>query len=112
MMELLGAGRPSAECDALFLVGLLSLIDVILQVPLDKALAPLALSAGIEASVRGQGGPYQSLLALAMACERGDAGVGAAGGDLRAAAAACGIAPEQASECHMQALSWAMQIQD
>ena len=112
MMELLGAGRPSAECDALFLVGLLSLIDVILQVPLDKALAPLALSAGIEASVRGQGGPYQSLLALAMACERGDAGVGAAGGDLRAAAAACGIAPEQASECHLQALSWAMQIQD
>jgi EAL and modified HD-GYP domain-containing signal transduction protein len=31
---------------------------------------------------------------------------------LRAAAAACGIAPEQASECHLQALSWAMQIQD
>lgn len=112
MMELLGAGRPAAESDALFLVGLLSLIDVILQVPLDKALAPLALGAEVEASVRGDHGPYQALLALTVACERGEAGEGAAGDALRAAAAACGIAPEQASECHMQALSWAMQIQD
>jgi len=47
-----------------------------------------------------------------VACERGEAGEGAAGDALRAAAAACGIAPEQASECHLQALSWAMQIQD
>ena len=109
MMELLGAGRAAAECDALFLVGLLSLIDVILQVPLDKALAPLALGAGIDASVRGEGGPYQALLALAVACERG---ADRAASDLQATAAACGIAPEQASECHMQALSWAMQIQD
>ena len=112
MMELLGADRPAAERDALFLVGLLSLIDVILQVPLDKALAPLALGSGIEAALRGEGGPYQALLALAVACEHG-AGAADAGGDrLRAAAEACGIAPEQASECHLQALSWAMQIQD
>ena len=111
-MELLGADRPAAERDALFLVGLLSLIDVILQVPLDKALAPLALGSGIEAALRGEGGPYQALLALAVACEHG-AGAADAGGDrLRAAAEACGIAPEQASECHLQALSWAMQIQD
>ena len=112
MMELLGAGRAAAECDALFLVGLLSLIDVILQVPLDKALAPLALGAGIDASVRGEGGPYQALLALAVACEHGAGAADADGDRLRAAAAACGIAPEQASECHMQALSWAIQIQD
>ncbi len=112
MMELLGAERPAAERDALFLVGLLSLIDVILQVPLDKALAPLALGAEVEASVRGDDGPYQALLALAVACERGTSGEAAMGDALLAAAAACGIAPEQASECHMQALSWAMQIQD
>ncbi|HNS93787.1 MAG TPA: HDOD domain-containing protein [Thauera sp.] len=106
MMELLAAAHPSAEREALFLVGLLSLIDVILQVPLDKALAPLALSADIDAAVRGKGGPLHDLLQVAIACERTQ------GDGLAEAAERCGISPEQATECHMQALSWAMQIQD
>jgi EAL and modified HD-GYP domain-containing signal transduction protein len=106
LMELLGAGRPVAERDALFLVGLLSLVDVIMQVPLDKALALLALNPAIEATLRGGNSPYQALLALAVACERGERD------DVRTAAASCDINPEQASECHLQALSWAMQIQD
>lgn len=106
MMELLGAKRPLAEREALFLVGLLSLVDVILQVPMEKALAPLALGADIDAALRGNSGPLQPLLALAIACERSD------GEHLRDAAERCGIPPEQASQCHMQALSWAIQIQD
>jgi EAL and modified HD-GYP domain-containing signal transduction protein len=106
MMELLGATHPAAEREALFLVGLLSLVDVILQVPMEKALAPLALGADIDAALRGNSGPLQPLLALAIACERSD------GENLRAAAAACGMSPGDASTCHMQALSWAIQIQD
>ena len=106
MMELLGAERPSAEREALFLVGLLSLVDVILEVPLEKALAPLALSTDIESALRAGSGPFHPLLALAIACERSD------GQDLRAAAEACGISPGDASACHMRALSWAIQIQD
>jgi EAL and modified HD-GYP domain-containing signal transduction protein len=106
MMELLGAEHPAAEREALFLVGLLSLVDVILQVPMEKALAPLALSPDIDAALRTNSGPLQPLLALAMACEGSDHH------RLHEAAARCGISPEQASECHMQALSWAIQIQD
>lgn len=106
MMELLGEGRSAAERDSLFLVGLLSLIDVILQVPLDKALAPLALSPDIDAALRSSRGPLFPLLELAIACERAD------GEAMRSAAERTGIEPEQASECHMQALSWAMQVQD
>ena len=106
MMELLGAKRPVAEREALFLVGLLSLVDVILQVPMEKALAPLALGADIDAALRGNSGPLQPLLALAIACERSD------GEHLRDAAERCAITPDQASDCHMQALSWAIQIQD
>ena len=106
MMELLGAEHPAAEREALFLVGLLSLVDVILQVPMEKALAPLALSPDIDAALRTNSGPLQPLLALAMACEGSDRH------RLHEAAARCGISPEQASECHMQALSWAIQIQD
>ena len=106
MMELLGATRPPADREALFLVGLLSLVDVILQVPMEKALAPLALGADIDAALRGNSGPLQPLLALAIACERSD------GEHLRDAAERCAITPDQASDCHMQALSWAIQIQD
>ena len=106
MMELLGAKRPVAEREALFLVGLLSLVDVILQVPMEKALAPLALGADIDAALRSNSGPLQPLLALAIACERSD------GEHLRDAAERCAITPDQASDCHMQALSWAIQIQD
>ena len=106
MMELLGAKRPVAEREALFLVGLLSLVDVILQVPMEKALAPLALSPDIDAALRANSGPLQPLLELAIACER------SASEHLREAAERCGISAEHASECHMQALSWAIQIQD
>nr|MBP6500434.1 signal transduction protein [Thauera sp.] len=90
----------------LFLVGLLSLVDVILQVPMEKALAPLALSPDIDAALRANSGPLQPLLELAIACER------SASEHLREAAERCGISAEHASECHMQALSWAIQIQD
>ena len=48
----------------------------------------------------------RALLALAIACERSD------GEHLRDAAERCAISPDQASDCHMQALSWAIQIQD
>ena len=99
-------GAWIAEREALFLVGLLSLVDVILQVPMEKALAPLALSADIDSALRTGSGPLQPLLALAMACEGSDSH------QLHEAAERCGIRPEQASECHMQALSWAIQIQD
>ena len=37
--------------------------DVILQVPMEKALAPLALGADIDAALRGNSGPLQPLLA-------------------------------------------------
>lgn len=106
MMELMGASRTAGERDALFLVGLLSLVDVIMQVPLEKALAPLALSPEIEAALREGSGPHAALLELAIACERADSE------QIRELASRCAISPEQASECHMQALGWAMQLQE
>ncbi|MBS1198416.1 MAG: putative signal transduction protein [Proteobacteria bacterium] len=106
MMELLGKDRPAEMRETLFLVGLLSLIDVVLQVPLDKALATLALNPDIDAALRTGTGPLQPILELAIACEYND------GERIRQAAERCGISPEQASECHLQALLWAMQVQD
>lgn len=104
LMELLGESRPTDERDALYLVGLLSLVDVILQVPMTEAMASLATAPGIEAAVVRGEGPLAPLLRLAVACENGDPAT------LYDAAGRCGISPAQASRCHLEAFSWAMEI--
>ncbi|NMG71281.1 EAL and HDOD domain-containing protein [Parazoarcus communis] len=105
MLELLAAERSPTEREALFLTGLISLIDVILEVPMERALTLLAVAPDIEAALlRGQG-PLASRLALAQACERSDADA------IRSAAETCGVTPEFAAQCHFDALAWALSLQ-
>ncbi len=104
-METLAGERPQAIRDALFLTGLLSLMDVVLQVPLEKALAPLALAPEITEAIRDQDGPYAAMLALAVACEQADVAA------IEEASLRCGVSAEDATACHMAALSWAIGIQ-
>lgn len=104
LMELLGEERADVERDALYLVGLLSLVDVVLQVPLADAMASLAPAPAIEAAiVRGEG-PLADFLALAVACEGGDPDM------LRLAAERCGIDPATATRRHLEAFTWALEI--
>lgn len=103
-MEILAGDRPQPERDALFLTGMLSLIDVMLQVPLDRALGPLALAPEIEEAIRDDDGPFASRLALAIACERADPQL------IEEAARGCGVAPQQATDAHLEALSWVLKI--
>ncbi len=107
MMELLAAEKSTTEREALFLLGLLSLADVIMQVPLDKALAPLALTTEVRAALQEGEGPLYPLLELAIACERGDLEPER----MQQAAERCAVSAEQASLSHMQALSWALEVQ-
>ena len=107
MMELLAAERSTTERESLFLLGLLSLADVIMQVPLDKALAPLALTAEVRTALQEGEGPLYPLLELAIACERGDLEPER----MQQAAERCAVSAEQASLSHMQALSWALEVQ-
>jgi EAL and modified HD-GYP domain-containing signal transduction protein len=104
LLELLGEERPAPEREALFLTGLLSLIDVVLQVPMEKALGPLSLAPEIELAVLHGEGPYAPLLQLAIACEQLNAE------SIFIAASRCDVAPSVASDKHMQALSWAVAI--
>ncbi len=104
MLELLGEEQPAATRDALFLVGLLSLVDAVLQVPMPVALAQLAASPEIEAAVARGEGDMAELLALAVACEGGDAQA------VNAAAERCGVSAADASEAHVQALAWALEV--
>ena len=104
MLELLGEEQPASTRDALFLVGLLSLVDAVLQVPMPVALAQLAASPEIEAAVARGEGDMAELLALAVACEGGDARA------VNAAAERCGVSASDASEAHVQALAWALEV--
>ena len=55
-----------------FLVGLLSLLDAILDQPLGEVVAGLGLSASIEATLLHQNSPFSPLLGLIQAIEEGD----------------------------------------
>jgi EAL and modified HD-GYP domain-containing signal transduction protein len=104
MLELLGASRPASEREALFLVGLLSLVDAVLKVPMETALTQLSASPEIEAAVARGEGPMAALLRLAIACEGTDASA------LTLAAEQCGVTAEDATEAHLQALGWALEV--
>ncbi|QWT45990.1 EAL and HDOD domain-containing protein [Azospira inquinata] len=71
-METLDEGRrPRQECEELFLVGLLSLFDVLLNQPMDKVLARLHLAEEVRSVLLRSEGPYAPYLALTLALERG-----------------------------------------
>ncbi len=105
MLELLA--RAPGQGEPLFLVGLLSLADIVLQVPLAKAIAPLSLADEVRAALLEQQGPYYPFLDLAIACEQGFKHPER----LQQATERCAITPEEATDCHLEALNWAMEVQ-
>lgn len=71
-LELIGNGRHSkATCDELFLVGLLSLLDSLLGVPMAKVIERIHLSAEIKDVLLNSAGPFGRYLMLAIAVEKG-----------------------------------------
>jgi EAL and modified HD-GYP domain-containing signal transduction protein len=62
MCELLAAGRPDVAPDELFLIGLLSLADALLDTPLDKVLEELPLADSTTAALLHRSGPAGAVL--------------------------------------------------
>jgi len=104
-MELVSSPRATYEREAVFLTGLLSLIDVILQQPIEHALDILFIGDDIRDAILHSRGIYATTLALARACESMDTD------RIASAAEACRIPPEQVSACYMDALSWTLTLQ-
>jgi EAL and modified HD-GYP domain-containing signal transduction protein len=104
-MELISISRTVPEREAIFLTGLLSLIDVILQQPIEHALETLSIADDIRNAILLGKGPHAPTLALARACESMDTD------RIVSAAEDCAIHPEQASACYMDALSWTLALQ-
>lgn len=106
MLELLGRGEPPEVREELFMTGLLSLIDVVLEMPIGDALDAFATSPTIAAAILDGEGRLAQLLALAQACEQADAQA------LAEATESTGIGADEASRCHLDALAWALEVGD
>lgn len=100
-----GVAAPK-DCDELFLVGLLSLFDVLLAMPLAKVLEPMHLAPPVMEVLLHSSGPYARYLQLALAMERGRA---SRAGEL---ARDLGIEPGNLGPASIAALAWAEEALD
>jgi TPR repeat protein/c-di-GMP-related signal transduction protein len=107
LMEILARKGSQAPPEICFFTGVLSLLDVILQLPAAALFDALDLPEEVKVALVERKGPYGSLLQLAEASELSRAeGIGALCAEL-------GIAPAMLGEAQTEALIWARgQTQD
>lgn len=102
LMELLAAEMlPPEECDNAFVAGVFSLLDTMLGMPMDKALAAISLPESVVSALLLRRGVLAPFLDLTEACESGDE---------LAFAHACDelhLSNRQVNLAHLQALAWA-----
>ena len=91
---------PAKECDDLFIVGLFSLLDVMMEMRMDAILEQIKLGSSVANALLRREGPFGGLLALIEACEGGDFERSAA------AAAALKLDPEKVNRAHLEAIDW------
>jgi c-di-GMP-related signal transduction protein len=91
----------AAQANDLFLLGLLSVMDAILDQPLDKILAELPVRREIKDALLARSGLYRNMLDLATAHERADWEA------ISALAPKLGIKEDQIPEIYVSAVDWA-----
>lgn len=102
LMELLGTELLSPdECDNAFVVGIFSLLDTMLGIPMEAALSAMSLPDSVNQALLHHQGPLAPFLDLTLACESGDETTFAQ------AANALGLNNNQVNWAHVQALAWA-----
>ena len=102
LMELLAAELlPAEECDNAFVVGVFSLLDTMLGMPMDKALEAISLPESAISALLLRRGVLAPFLELAIACETADDAAFARHAD------ELGLSNQQVNWAHLQALAWA-----
>lgn len=102
MMELLGAGTVTPEqSDDAFVVGIFSLLDDMMGVPIEQALGLLDLPEAVTQAILQRQGVLGQMLTLTIACERNDDTA------FSAAAAALNYTNHHINMAHMESLIWA-----
>jgi EAL and modified HD-GYP domain-containing signal transduction protein len=103
-VELLGMGLlPASEAGNLFVVGLFSLLDQLLGIPMEQLMRQVSLSDAIVQALLHRGDIYGPLLALAEACE-GESSCASALAD------ALFMTPSQVNKAHGSAMVWAQDL--
>lgn len=107
MVELLGKEKiSSAEQDGLFLVGILSLLEALLNIPMEKALEGFHLPQQVSLALLKGEGIYAPYLDLAIACEEFEQE------QIELLAAVCGLDAAKVNAAHVDALVWAEDIEN
>ena len=105
LTENLGNDRlPPEQRGGLFIVGILSLLDALLNLPMAEAIADLTLPAEAQAALLHRQGPYAPYLELAIACENFDQTA------MGANAEQLGLGAETINLAHAEALIWSDEI--
>ena len=107
LMELLAHELLSQEeCDNAFVVGVFSMLDTMLGMPLESALNSVALPESVvEALLHGRG-VFAPFLALTKACESGDEAAFAYNAEQ------LHLSNHQVNWAHLQALAWAESLSE
>lgn len=102
LMELLAAELlPPEDCDNAFVVGVFSLLDTMLGMPMDKALDAISLPESVVSALLLRRGVLAPFLELTIACEtEDDEGFAKAANELS-------LSNRQVNWAHLQALAWA-----
>lgn len=102
--ELLGQGLLSkSEAENLFVVGMFSMLDQLLGVPIQQVLRQISLPEAIAQALLSRDGVYGPFLALAEACERED-------GCASDFADALFMTDRSVNQAHLAALAWAQSL--
>jgi EAL and modified HD-GYP domain-containing signal transduction protein len=107
LMELLALETVSQEeADEAFVVGIFSLLNVMLRMPMEDALDLLNVPEGVRAALLHREGFLGDLLKLAEACESSDDEA------FHDAASTLHLSSAQINGAHLQALAWADHVTD
>jgi EAL and modified HD-GYP domain-containing signal transduction protein len=102
MCELLSESVKGAEKESFLSAGMLSVIDALLDCPMEKALSELPLADDIKAALIDGSGPIGKALTCAIAYERAD------WNNVRFN----GLAPAAVRAQYMTAIAWARKLTD
>ena len=103
-VELMGASQlPKADAENLFVTGMFSLLDRLLNVPMARVLATVQLPEQVTQALLSREGCYGTYLALAEACELNSALAGSLAESLK-------ISTVEVNRAHLSALVWAKNV--
>lgn len=105
LCELLGAYHlPNGEQDNLFITGVFSMLDALLETPMEQVLERIAIPESVADALLSRSGIYGPILALTEACEQGEAS------RIESLAESLFLSPEQVNQAHLKALAWVEQL--